>query len=401
MNVTLLTTRLFAQPTSGGELCTARLLAGIAAAGHQVRILGRGEARTAATLNQVPLGPIVAPFEALPSLRRVSSLLGALASRQASTVHRLTTGGAGRRARQHLLQCVPVTPDVLVVDHLQSYAWVADVQGRLPAPVLVMHNLESEGYAERAATETSPLRRAVLLREARLLQALARRALRAASVVACLSDDDARQLRACVAACGGHAPVEVLPGFASPEVKMEPSTAPVGAARRIGLLGTWTWGPNRAGLAWMLDRVLPLLPPACKLLLAGSGLEGCALPARTESLGRVVDVRLFYDSVDVVAIASHTGSGVQEKAIEAIASGLPVVASRHALRGLGPPWPRNVYVADDPSSFAHACATAAAAVGDGLSPAQWSSHRGAAYRAALARCLAIAVRSGPPRPHRQ
>jgi hypothetical protein len=92
------------------------------------------------------------------------------------------------------------------------------------------------------------------------------------------------------------------------------------------------------------------------------------------------------------------GSGVQEKAIEAIGSGHTVVATTHAVRGLAPGLPGHVHVADDAGMFARLCAevpTAPAAIRrDEL--LQWCEPRRAAYRAALERCIAAAVHRREP-----
>ncbi|CAD5371281.1 conserved hypothetical protein [Rubrivivax sp. A210] len=391
MNIAFVTPRLFDQPGSGGEICSARLLAALAAGGHGLHCLGRGAAAAPA----LSLGPVVRPFDELSPWRRAGSLLAALASGQASTVQRLDAGGAGRAARAGLARGAGA--DVLVVDHLQAWAWLEPHQARLPAPLLVMHNLEAEGYAERAAQIAggagARLRRAVLEREARLLRRLEERALRAAAVVACLSEEDAQQLRRQAAACGARAPVEVLPGYPL-QAPAAPRPPPC-HGRRIGMMGTWTWGPNRSSLDWVLQQVLPLLPPDCRLVLAGAGLEGLRLPPRVQALGRVARAQDFYDAVDVLAIASLGGSGVQEKSIEALATGLPVVATAHALRGLAPGLPPQLQVADGPARFAQLCQQATAP--DAPVVQQWIAGRRRAYRDALGRCLEIAAaRHGRP-----
>lgn len=391
MNISFVTTRLFDTPRSGGELCTARLLHELVHAGHCVQVVGRGPqpALRRAAVRHDSVGPLVPAFETLSRTRQLRSLLSAWAAGQASTVHRLAAGAVPRQLQQLFAAAPP--PDVLVLDHLQVWPWLAAAWPGLPAPVLVMHNLESDGYAEQAAAQRG-LRQAVLLREARLLRRLEDSALRQAAVLACLSDEDAAQLRQRAGACGAATPIEVLPGFAA-QTAAAATAASAGPLRRIGLIGTWTWGPNRTGLQWLLDQVLPLLPGHCRLVLAGAGLDGWRLPARTVSLGRVDDARRFYDTVDVVALASLQGSGVQEKAIEAVASGRTVVATQHALRGLGTALPANVHVADDPREFARLCA--AADGGDGTSTApslrDWTGTRRQQYRDALARCLAHAA----------
>jgi hypothetical protein len=403
VNIVFLTTRLFDQPRSGGEICTARLLQHLALLGHHVHLIGRGEplaAKARASL-VTSLGPAVPAFDELRGWQQVASLCAAITARQASTVQRLSTGHVMWQLEQLLLSAGAPRIDALVVDHLQAYAWIAPLQARLPKPLLVMHNVESDGYWERAHAAqgrgaTAALRSAIFRREAALIQQLEQLALREAAAVACLSEPDAQRMQALATGTAGPLNLEVLPAYPLRPPSPPPARRPA-PGQRIGMLGTWTWGPNRAGLQWMLNQVLPHLNPACELWLAGSGLPHSPLPAGVRSLGRIDDVQAFYASVDVLAIASLGGSGVQEKAIEAIGSGRPVVATSHALRGLpaGPALalPANVSSSDDPAQFAGLCHSAAAhlPIDTAASVQQWLGLREESYRAALARCLQAAV----------
>lgn len=400
MKIALLTTRLFEVPHSGGEICTSRLMQTLRDAGHEVVCVGRGS--NANDFNKtLSLDPAaVVSFDELSAIRKALVLVGAIARGQASTVQRLNAGGVALRARQALaaLSAGPADPpDVLVVDHLQTYAWVADAGADIPPVVLVMHNLEAQGYAERARRlpergVASKFRRGMLKREATHLLALETLALRRAAAIACLSEDDAEYFRHRVAACGSDAPVVVLPGYPLCPPLTTVHVGPTGTGRRVGMIGTWTWGPNRDALRWMLERVVPLWHD-CTLVLAGGGLDGLLLPERVVSLGRIDEVSSFYDAVDVLAVPSLHGSGVQEKAIEAIGSGRTVVATRHAMRGLAPGLPRQVHEADEPGPFARLCVESltAPSVARRDDVLQWSGRRRAAYGAAVDRCIAAAV----------
>lgn len=386
MKVTVLTTRLFSRPASGGELCTARLLQALHDAGHQVRLIGRGGAPGA-----LSIGPAEPAFDDQPLHRRVLCLAGAWATGQASTVYRLGAGGAARCAAQALL-AAPM--DALVVDHLQPWAWVQPLRQRLPAPLLVLHNLEAAGYAAQAQ-RASGLRRQVLRREAALLAALEGDALHHAAAVACLSDADAQALPP------GPAPRLLLPGYPLDGVPPDgPGPVVRGGQVVVGLIGTWTWAPNRAALRWMLAEVLPRLGPHCRLVLAGSGLDPLPLPlpagtaARVRVLGQVADVADFYRQVDVVALPSLLGSGVQEKAIEAIARARAVVATPHALRGLGPGLPPHVQHATSAGDFAAACGLARpGSPADRLAVQRWAVRRAARYQQQLLRGLLASAAS--------
>lgn len=414
MRVLVLTTRLFAQPASGGERCTQRLLEALVAEGHALHWLGRGPvppppaglpgapAAGPAAWRCDSLGPLEPPFATLPLARRAGALAAALAGGQASTVQRLAAGGVARRLAG-LLQGRPA-PDAVVVDHLQAWPWLLQAQAvlarPLPRPLLVMHNHESADYAGRAARRRGPARW-LLAREARLLAALELQALADCAAVACLGADDARGLQA-QAGAAARAPLLLLPGHASPPPAATGAWAAVpglraraGAGRRIGVIGSWTWGPNREALAWLIGQVLPLLAADCTLVVAGQGVPpGLAAPpgptvrARLQVLGAVPDLDAFYAGVDLVALPSLQGSGVLEKAIEALARAPCVVATPHALRGLeAAPLPQ-VRLAADAEAFAALCSSLplpgpAARAAARQATAQWAAQRAQAYRLAL------------------
>jgi len=400
VNIGFVTTRLFGAPRNGGEICSARLLDELLNDGHRVQLIGRGPLPDAARpgVQAQSIGPAVPPFDTLPRAKQAAALLAAVATAQASTVQRLAAGGASAGARRALAAAHLQGSDLLVLDHLQTWRWVQALRPRPAATLVMMHNLESDGYAEQARAAKAAgqrLRAFVLQREACLLRRLELHMLQHASAVACLSEADAAALRTRAQACGARPVVEVLPGFPlAVDVRRQPAVNPSSppGPRRIGLLGTWTWAPNRAGLGWLLEEVLPRLPRQCELVLAGTGLEEVALPDRARWLGRVADTRSFYGQVDVVAVPSFSGSGVQEKAIEAVGAARAVVATSHALRGLMPGLPPHVHVADEAAGFARLCAQAAPTAEPAHAAAveRWAAQRRQLYRQALQRCLAAA-----------
>ncbi len=401
MKLVVLTPRLFAQPSNGGDLATARLLTNLVAAGHEVLCLGRGEAAAAAVdgVQQVSVGPVEPAFAELPLIGRITRLALALLSGRSSMAQRLRAGGAARQVQAWLRQKAPENQAesvMLVANHLATFAWLEYGPAQPRPLLLVMHNLDADGYQEQARQSlgsgpAARLRRMLLLREARLVRQLEDRAFCAASAIACLSDIDAERLRQRAATLGLRTPVLLLPSYPMNPIPPAPRTAATGGSRRrIGLIGTWTWEPNRVALQWMLEQVQPMLAPHCELVLAGRGLDWVRPRVGVCLMGAVSDAATFYQAVDIVAIPSFVGSGVQEKAVEAIGSGRTVVATPHALRGLdGAALPAHVHVAGSAAEFARLCAEVPPA--DAASAVHveqgWGGQRRAAYRLALERAL--------------
>ena len=211
--------------------------------------------------------------------------------------------------------------------------------------IFIAHNVEHRSAAENAANARSRIGRLLYRREARLLQRAETAACQAAAVIHTLSQDDATAL-----------------GLGT-DARSHPLALSIGRAlvpddgRRtqdIGLIGTWSWAPNRAGLDWFLEEVVPLLSPGISIAIAGR-FDGKppAAPANVRFVGRVEDAQAFVRGSRVIALATKGGTGVQLKTIETFEEGMPAVATSAALRGVDR-LPENVMVADDAAGFARA-----------------------------------------------
>jgi polysaccharide biosynthesis protein PslH len=118
------------------------------------------------------------------------------------------------------------------------------------------------------------------------------------------------------------------------------------------LLGTWTWQPNQEGLQWFFECVYPRLPTSISIQVAGKGADW--LQNRYPNVrycGFVPDAQAFIAQAKVMAIPVVSGGGIQIKTLEAISSGVSIVATPTALRGITD-YPRSVKVASAPQEFA-------------------------------------------------
>jgi len=155
----------------------------------------------------------------------------------------------------------------------------------------------------------------------------------------------------------GEARIEVVPNGVAPEL------AEKGAADRvrgrIGFLGHMEVFHNVDGLRFFVEKVLPPLrsgsSSAWRLAVAGRGRnpEVDALVRRdgVEYHGYVPDLPGFLRSLDVFIAPLRFAAGTQNKVLEAMAAGIPVVVSTPVLRGLGPGAERAVLVADTPEEW--------------------------------------------------
>jgi glycosyltransferase involved in cell wall biosynthesis len=118
---------------------------------------------------------------------------------------------------------------------------------------------------------------------------------------------------------------------------IEPVTPDV-AAHRALFVGDFAYEPNRTALDFLLDQVMPRVwaqLPDAKLRLVGAGLEQPPSDdPRVEALGFVDELADAYAGVTVAVVPLLQGGGTPLKFVEALAYGLPIVATPRAAAGL-------------------------------------------------------------------
>lgn len=140
---------------------------------------------------------------------------------------------------------------------------------------------------------------------------------------------------------------------------------------------------NVESVIWFLREVAPKAPGVA-VKIAGNVDAGvrARAPAEYEAhkawfLGRVEDPGAIYAHARLALLPTISGTGLSIKTVEAMASGLPLVATTAALRGMGAGALRleGVAVADSPEEFARALREAAAHPAPGESARQASATR--------------------------
>lgn len=326
------------RPQGGFAIANRAVVDGLRALGHRVSVVGAALPDAAA--------PADADTHVLARLE--------LENAQASRAQQLRWLGAAMRhglpfAAGKLVPLVEraaeqldrLAPDLVV---LNSYQFAMPPLRRRPF-IYLAHNVEHETSRENA--QRGPRgQRLLYARDARLLARLERDLVRGAAHVWTLAEPDREAFGLPVDASG-----------ALPLVVPRASHEPTGAkAFDTTMIGTWTWTPNTAGLAWYLNEVVPLLPRDMRVAVAGRVPDALAERHRNVNfLGRVDDAAAFLDQGHVVPLVARGGTGVQLKTIEAFQAGRATVATASSLRGVAEP-PANCCVADEPATFAAALA---------------------------------------------
>lgn len=142
--------------------------------------------------------------------------------------------------------------------------------------------------------------------------------------------------------------------------RLHPPSAPADSSRVV-FCGVMNYAPNDEGMRWFVRYVWPLVRtarPDATLAIVGSdptpALKSlCAAEPSIEVTGRVPDVREWLWGSAVGIAPLHVARGVQNKALEAIAAGLPIVITEAVAGGLPDAAAYASSVANTPDQFAH------------------------------------------------
>ena len=135
-----------------------------------------------------------------------------------------------------------------------------------------------------------------------------------------------------------------------------------GVAKRPGSIvftGVIDYFPNIDAVVWFCDEVLPIVQqqiPGAGLTICGSrpaaAVRRLAKRRGVTVTGRVPDMRPYMDEAELFIAPMRMARGIQNKLLEALAMGLPCVASQTAARGTVVQDGEGILAADDPEVFA-------------------------------------------------
>lgn len=130
-------------------------------------------------------------------------------------------------------------------------------------------------------------------------------------------------------------------------------------ALSLVLTGVMDYRPNVEGALWFCRHVLPLVrerAPDVSLTICGARpVRAVRLLGRLPGVtvtGAVPDVRPYLARSAVAVVPLHTARGIQNKLLEAMAMGLPVVATTAAFAGVEARRDTELLVADESREFA-------------------------------------------------
>jgi glycosyltransferase involved in cell wall biosynthesis len=248
------------------------------------------------------------------------------------------------------------SPEVIFVDSwLMAQYLPPDYEG---LKLLHEHNAEFELWDRQADLESGP-RRSVATREAQRVRKYEQETLARFDGVFAVSEDDRHSLAALGADIGR---IHVLPNIPDRALLDLPNPNFEDTEPIILYLGTLSWQPNIEGVERFLSSVLPSVhkrAPDARLVVAGRGASK-ALAQKVRAapgavfLGEIDDTESLYATARVFVDATQSGGGTRLKVLNALARGVPVVASQYAAQGLDIVPGEHLIVARGPDQMADA-----------------------------------------------
>jgi sugar transferase (PEP-CTERM/EpsH1 system associated) len=225
-----------------------------------------------------------------------------------------------------------------------------------PGRILDMQDIDSEKWTSYAARAAWPMR-LVWAREGRTLLAFERAAARACDATLLVTEKEARrfmQLAPESAQKIGWLEHGVDTGFFAPGQDFaDPYAGLPGAGPDLVFTGNMDYWPNADAVLWFAHEVMPQLRrhrPEVRLHVVGANpgpdITGLARLPGIHVTGRVPDVRPYVAHAALAVAPLRIARGIQNKVLEAMAMGRPVVASPGAFEGIRAEPGRDLLVAD-------------------------------------------------------
>jgi sugar transferase (PEP-CTERM/EpsH1 system associated) len=236
--------------------------------------------------------------------------------------------------------------------------------------IVELGDVDSEKFRSYSETAGPPMRQ-IYRREWRLVEQLERRVALECDHSVLVTEAEAALFRAKVPEAA-HKIVGISCGvdhrYFDPSLDFPPPFDP--ALPSFVFTGTMDYLPNRDAVVWFATEVLPIIRrtrPGARFFIVGSNpAEAVKRLAKLDGVvvtGRVPDVRPYVFHATAAVAPMRIARGIQNKVLEAMAMGKPVIVTSGALEGINATPGREVILADDAETFANAAIRLAGADG--------------------------------------
>jgi sugar transferase (PEP-CTERM/EpsH1 system associated) len=254
-----------------------------------------------------------------------------------------------------------VKPEMIFVNSSNMAPYILDLP-RTGKRVVELGDIDSEKFRSYSETAGTPMRQ-VYRREWRLVRQLERRVALECDYSVLVTEPEAAMFRRAVPEAA-HKIVGISCGvdhrYFDPardyEAPFDPAAGP-----SFVFTGTMDYLPNIDAVIWFANQVLPRIreaSPGARFFIVGSNpadaVKRLASMDGITVTGRVPDVRPYIHHATASVGPMRIARGIQNKVLEAMAMGKPVIVTSGALEGIDATPGRDLILADDAESFAAA-----------------------------------------------
>ncbi len=157
-----------------------------------------------------------------------------------------------------------------------------------------------------------------------------------------------------------QSPIGVLPNGVDLDY-FHPNPAAKCDSSTLVVSGKMSYHANVSMVLHLVREIMPRVwkhQAEVKLVIVGKDpgpeIQALAVDRRITVTGTVADIRPYLWSASAAVAPVRYGAGIQNKVLEALACGVPVIASRQAVSALQAQAGQELLTADDPDSFAQA-----------------------------------------------
>ena len=149
-------------------------------------------------------------------------------------------------------------------------------------------------------------------------------------------------------------PVGIDPDYFIQSEPVEDETVP-----HLLFTGTMSYFPNVDAACYFCHQILPLIQekiPSVHFSIVGSNPKKTVQKLASHSVtvtGTVPDTRPYFNQASVFVSPMRSGSGLQVKHLEAMATGLPIVTTPLGASGIEGTWGEHLCIAESPEDFAN------------------------------------------------
>lgn len=258
-----------------------------------------------------------------------------------------------RKARKAVKEFVrKVQPDVIYSQMVRTMPWIS----RLPYPKVMDYQDALSMNTERRMDQTRGLWHYILHFEFKMLRSTEYNAFKIFDALTIISEPDSDAIPR-----PKNGEIHIIPNGVDFEFfDRTKISSPAGAAPKwdIVFCGNMGYEPNVHAAQYLVKEVMPLVwkeVPGTTVLLAGAnpkhGVSNLASDKVSVS-GYVADIRECYAASSIFVAPMLTGSGLQNKLLEAMAMQLPCVTTSIANDSLGARDGSEVLIGDNAEAFA-------------------------------------------------